>query len=82
MLLLQTKDAEGKVTYEVYKQAYNALLDNANKTTSGRDVESVARMGVFGGAAQAALTATGTTADAVSGRFGMGQQAGTMTVSS
>ena len=79
---VETKDAEGKVTYEVYKQAYNALLDNANKTTSGRDVESVARMGVFGGAAQAALTATGTTADAVSGRFGMGQQAGTMTVSS
>ena len=79
---VETKDAEGKVTYEVYNQAYNALLDNANKTTSGRDVESVARMGVFGGAAQAALTATGTTADAVSGRFGMGQQAGTMTVSS
>ena len=79
---VETKDPEGKVTYEVYKQAYNALLDNANKTTSGRDVESVARMGVFGGAAQAALTATGTTADAVSGRFGMGQQAGTMTVSS
>ena len=37
-------------------------------------------MGDFGGAAETALVATSTTYDAVAGRFGMGQQAGTMTI--
>ena len=50
------------------------------RNTNGAAADQAARMGDFGGAAETALVATSTTYDAVAGRFGMGQQAGTMTI--
>ncbi|MCK0535500.1 MULTISPECIES: autotransporter domain-containing protein [unclassified Anaerobiospirillum] len=67
-------------TETVYYKAGNALLDYvAINSHSGREVENAARLGAFGGASQAALTATSTTSDAVSGRFGMGNAAASLT---
>ena len=65
--------------YVAYEKAYNEFLEDVVRNTNGADADRVGRMAAFGGAAQAALTATGTTSDAVSGRFGMGQSASALT---
>ena len=65
--------------YVAYEKAYNGFLEDVVRNTNGADADRVGRMAAFGGAAQAALTATGTTSDAVSGRFGMGQSASALT---
>ena len=67
---------------EIYKLADNSFLHTivTDKSLSGVAADQAARMGDFGGAAETALVATSTTYDAVAGRFGMGQQAGTMTI--
>ena len=73
-------DMGQNTTETVYYKAGNALLDYvAINSYSGREVENAARLGAFGGASQAALTATSTTSDAVSGRFGMGNAAASLT---
>ena len=74
------KDEHGKPTYDIYKKAYNDFLEKVVRNTNGAAADQAARMGDFGGAAETALVATSTTYDAVAGRFGMGQQAGTMTI--
>ena len=74
------KDEHGKPTYDIYKKAYNDFLEKVVRNTDGAAADQAARMGDFGGAAETALVATSTTYDAVAGRFGMGQQAGTMTI--
>ena len=74
------KDAQGQPTYDIYKKAYNDFLEKVVRNTNGAAADQAARMGDFGGAAESALVATSTTYDAVAGRFGMGQQAGTMTI--
>ncbi|MCK0526478.1 autotransporter outer membrane beta-barrel domain-containing protein [Anaerobiospirillum sp. NML120449] len=66
-------------SYVVYQKAYNDFLEAVVRNTNGADADRVGRMGVFGGAAQATLTAAATTADAVSGRFGMGQNSSALT---
>ena len=47
---------------------------------SGADAETVARLGVFGGAAQSAIAAGSSTYDAVSGRMGVGANGANITV--
>ena len=74
------KDEHGKPTYDIYKKAYSDFLEKVVRNTNGAAADQAARMGDFGGAAETALVATSTTYDAVAGRFGMGQQAGTMTI--
>ena len=71
---------DGKETMVVYRKANNKFLDRVTQQTNGSAADQAARMGDFGGAAETALVATSTTYDAVAGRFGMGQQAGTMTI--
>ena len=66
--------------YTVYHKANNLFLEKIAQNTQGAAADQAARMGDFGGAAETALVATSTTYDAVAGRFGMGQQAGTMTI--
>ena len=74
------KNADDK-TYTIYEKASNKFLEKiAGAQSSGVAADQAARMGDFGGAAETALVATSTTYDAVAGRFGMGQQAGTMTI--
>ena len=75
-----TGNKDGKPTYDIYKKAYNDFLEKVVRNTNGAAADQAARMGDFGGAAETALVATSTTYDAVAGRFGMGQQAGTMTI--
>ena len=75
-----TGNKDGKPTYDIYKKAYNDFLEKVVRNTNGAAADQAARMGDFGGAAESALVATSTTYDAVAGRFGMGQQAGTMTI--
>ena len=71
---------EGQETTVVYRKANNQFLEKVVRNTDGAAADQAARMGDFGGAAETALVATSTTYDAVAGRFGMGQQAGTMTI--
>ena len=71
---------DGQQTTVVYRKANNKFLDRVTQQTNGAAADQAARMGDFGGAAETALVATSTTYDAVAGRFGMGQQAGTMTI--
>ncbi|MCK0515356.1 autotransporter domain-containing protein [Anaerobiospirillum sp. NML120448] len=71
---------DGQQTTVVYRKANNKFLDRVTQQTNGAAADQAARMGDFGGAAESALVATSTTYDAVAGRFGMGQQAGTMTI--
>ena len=71
---------DGKETMVVYRKANNKFLDRVTQQTNGAAADQAARMGDFGGAAETALVATSTTYDSVAGRFGMGQQAGTMTI--
>ena len=66
--------------YVAYRKANNKFLDRVTQQTNGAAADQAARMGEFGGAAETALVATSTTYDSVAGRFGMGQQAGTMTI--
>ena len=70
-------DQDKKVAY---RKANNQFLEKVVRNTDGAAADQAARMGDFGGAAETALVATSTTYDAVAGRFGMGQQAGTMTI--
>ena len=75
-----TDAATNTPIYTVYHKANNLFLEKIVQNTQGAAADQAARMGEFGGAAETALVATSTTYDAVAGRFGMGQQAGTMTI--
>ena len=75
-----TKPGTTDPSYTIYHKANNLFLEKIVQNTQGAAADQAARMGDFGGAAETALVATSTTYDAVAGRFGMGQQAGTMTI--
>ena len=64
-----TKD---KPEYVAYRLANNQFLEKVVRDTDGGAADEAARMGAFGGAAQAALMAASTTTDAIAGRMGMG----------
>ena len=75
-----TKPGTTDPSYTIYHKANNLFLEKIVQNTQGAAADQAARMGDFGGAAETALVATSTTYDSVAGRFGMGQQAGTMTI--
>ena len=75
-----TKPGTTDPSYTIYHKANNLFLEKIVQNTQGAAADQAARMGDFGGAAETALVATSTNYDAVAGRFGMGQQAGTMTI--
>ena len=66
-------------TYQVFFKAYNAFLENVIRDTNGLAADQAARMGVFGGSAEAAMLVGNASYEAVAGRFGMGQQGMLMT---
>ena len=78
--VIVTEKVDGQDKKVAYRYANNQFLEKVVRNTDGAAADQAARMGDFGGAAETALVATSTTYDAVAGRFGMGQQAGTMTI--
>ncbi|MCK0514981.1 autotransporter outer membrane beta-barrel domain-containing protein [Anaerobiospirillum sp. NML120448] len=78
--VILTEKVDGQDKKVAYRLATNQFLEKVVRNTDGAAADQAARMGDFGGAAETALVATSTTYDAVAGRFGMGQQAGTMTI--
>ena len=66
-------------SYQVFFKAYNAFLENVIRDTNGLAADQAARMGVFGGSAEAAMLVGNASYEAVAGRFGMGQQGMLMT---
>ena len=66
-------------TYQVYFKAYNEFLERVILDTNGLAADQAARMGVFGGSADAAMLVGTSSYEAVAGRFGMGQQGMLMT---
>ena len=63
---------QDKPEYVAYRLANNQFLEKVVRDTDGAAADEAARMGAFGGAAQAALMAASTTTDAIAGRMGMG----------
>ena len=58
----------------------NYFLNESVATGNGAAAESVARLAIYGGAAQAAISAGASTYDAVSGRMGVGANGANITV--
>ena len=74
-------DANDRPVYGVFEKGYNYFLDQVVRDSrSGAEAETVARLAVFGGAAQAAISAGASTYDAVSGRMGVGANGANITV--
>ena len=65
--------------YKVFHKAFNEFLEKVVRDTNGLAADQAARMGVFGGAAEAAMMVGNSTYEAISGRFGMGHQGQLMT---
>ena len=66
-------------SYQVFFKAYNEFLEKVIRDTNGLAADQAARMGVFGGSADAAMLVGNASYEAVAGRFGMGQQGMLMT---
>ena len=74
-------DENDRPVYGVFEKGYNYFLEQvARDSRSGAEAETVARLAVFGGAAQAAISAGASTYDAVSGRMGVGANGANITV--
>ena len=58
----------------------NYYLDQVISTGNGSDAEAVARLGVYGGAPQAAIKAGQSSTDAIAARFGIGSAISNLTV--
>ena len=58
----------------------NNYLDQVISTGNGSDAEAVARLGVYGGAPQAAIKAGQSSTDAIAARFGIGSALSNLTV--
>ena len=58
--------------------AQSDFLDTVISTGNGADAESVARLAVYGGAAEVALAASSVTSDAIASRMGMGNPNGNL----
>ena len=67
-------------TGQKYENYNNYFLNNTLITGNGAAAETVARLAVYGGAAQAAISAGASTYDAVSGRMGVGANGANITV--
>ena len=65
--LMSLQGEDGK--YTVYEKPYNYFLDEVVKGYSGAAAEAVARLGVYGGAPQAAIKAGQSSTDAIAARF-------------
>ena len=77
---IEQTNEQGTVTYTVYDEADNAVLDyTVMYDASGATAETTARMGAYAGVAQAALAAGASTYDSISSRMGIGAQSSTMT---
>ena len=63
----------------VRNPADNALLTATVNTGNGQAAESAARLALYGGAVQAALTSSKSTSDAIATRMGIGTQAAELT---
>ena len=67
--------------YGVFEKGYNYFLDQvARDSKSGSEAETVARLGVYGGAPQAAIKAGQSSTDAIAARFGIGSALSNLTV--
>ena len=74
-------DENDRPVYGVFEKGYNYFLEQvARDSRSGAEAETVARLAVFGGAAQVAISAGASTYDAVSGRMGVGANGANITV--
>ena len=76
LMSLQGEDG----TYTVYEKPYNYFLDEVVKGYSGAAAEAAARLGVYGGAPQAAIKAGQSSTDAIAARFGIGSALSSLTV--
>ena len=76
LMSLQGEDG----TYTVYEKPYNYFLDEVVKGYSGAAAEAAARLGVYGGAPQAAIKAGQSSTDAIAARFGIGSALSNLTV--
>ncbi|HIV16188.1 MAG TPA: hypothetical protein IAB18_09880, partial [Candidatus Avisuccinivibrio pullicola] len=64
---------------KVYAKAPSSeFLNRVLSTGNGSDAESVARLAVYGGAAEVALAASSVTSDAIASRMGMGNPNGSL----
>ena len=78
---VDTTNANGEtVRTPDYGNYSNYFLQETISTGDGSAAEAVARLAVFGGAAQAAISAGASTYDAVSGRMGVGANGANITV--
>ena len=75
-----TNEAGETVKTPDYGNYSNYFLQETISTGNGSAAEAVARLAVFGGAAQAAISAGASTYDAVSGRMGVGANGANITV--
>ena len=74
-------DEKKQPIYGVFKKGYNYFLDQvARDSKSGSEAETVARLGVYGGAPQAAIKAGQSSTDAIAARFGIGSALSNLTV--
>ena len=78
---VETTNEEGNaVKTPDYGNYKNYFLQETISTGDGSAAEAVARLAVYGGAAQAAISAGASTYDAVSGRMGVGANGANITV--
>ena len=75
-----TNEAGETVRTPDYGNYSNYFLQETISTGDGSAAEAVARLAVYGGAAQAAISAGASTYDAVSGRMGVGANGANITV--
>ena len=75
-----TNEAGDTVRRPDYGNYSNYFLQETISTGDGSAAEAVARLAVYGGAAQAAISAGASTYDAVSGRMGVGANGANITV--
>ena len=74
-------DEKNQPIIGVFKKGYNYFLDQvARDSKSGSEAETVARLGVYGGAPQAAIKAGQSSTDAIAARFGIGSAISNLTV--
>ena len=74
------EDGQNTTTREKNLNYSNYFLDESIAVGNGAAAESVARLAIYGGAAQAAISAGASTYDAVSGRMGVGANGTNITV--
>ena len=74
------EDGQTTTTREKNLNYSNYFLDESIAVGNGAAAESVARLAIYGGAAQAVISAGASTYDAVSGRMGVGANGANITV--